>query len=864
LPRLLAVVEKVCQAMAFAHIKGIIHRDLKPSNVMVGEFGEVQVMDWGLAKQLSRAEPETPPGEATEDVETVARVEEAEGLSRAGAALGTPAYMPPEQAAGDWDIVDERADVFALGAILCEVLTGCPPYHGGNREDRLRRARRGDVAEALGRLERCGADGALTALCRECLAAEREGRPGHAGMVATRLAAYQAEVQEQLRQAELQRVAAEVRAEEEKIRAAVEQERTREALKRVRAERRAKRRTLVLAAAVLVILASGGAWFWWQQRKQEQADQAAWTVLAKATLLERQIRHSPLEPAKHYQVLDAAREAAKLAEGTSGNLRERAEKMVVRLEQEEKAAWRDYRLLRLLLNQRTLENQHVPTEEVFASAFRYWGLDVDAVPTAEAMRRLKQRPEEVVTVVIALLDKWANQRRIDRRPKNEWRRLLNWAAVLGDHPRSKCRELCALLESNSLQGEGALASLGAALRPVPVPIEIPLGQSHRRLRQLATQIDRTVEPIPGLLMLTRALRVAGEEALAERALRDAILTRPREFVLYQALGDLLSEQQPPNWREAILCYLAARTLSVHQGKEPADAYAWLVHDLSVTEKYEAVEAALRVAIQLKPDDARAYFQLGEYYKVQGKHKAAVAEYRHAIRLEPDDAEAHCNLGLVLQQQGRFDEALASLRRGHELGSKQPDWRYPSAQWVQDAERLKALDSKLPTILKGEATPTNPGEAVVLASMCQQPFKKRYAASARLYADAFTGEPKLAADLNQEHRYSAACSAALAAAEQGEDARLLPDKVASMFRRRALGWLRDDLTAYAGLARQNNPAMKQTIQQRLAHWKLDSDLASVRDAQALERLPENERAAWQALWRDVDELLKRVAKKDGAE
>jgi hypothetical protein len=102
---------------------------------------------------------------------------------------------------------------------------------------------------------------------------------------------------------------------------------------------------------------------------------------------------------------------------------------------------------------------------------------------------------------------------------------------------------------------------------------------------------------------------------------------------------------------------------------------------------------------------------------------------------------------------------------------------------------------------------------------------------------------------------------LAAAGQGEDARLLPDKAACMFRRWALDWLRNELRDYAKLARQNNPAMKQTIQQRLVHWKLDSDLVSVRDAQALERLSENERDAWRALWRDVDELLKRGAKKN---
>jgi hypothetical protein len=83
----------------------------------------------------------------------------------------------------------------------------------------------------------------------------------------------------------------------------------------------------------------------------------------------------------------------------------------------------------------------------------------------------------------------------------------------------------------------------------------------------------------------------------------------------------------------------------------------------------------------------------------------------------------------------------------------------------------------------------------------------------------------------------------------------------MFRHWALGWLRADLTAYAKLAERNNPAVKQAVQQRLAHWRRDLDLSSVRDVQALDRLPENERATWQELWRDVDELAKRLAKKD---
>jgi tetratricopeptide (TPR) repeat protein len=237
---------------------------------------------------------------------------------------------------------------------------------------------------------------------------------------------------------------------------------------------------------------------------------------------------------------------------------------------------------------------------------------------------------------------------------------------------------------------------------------------------------------------------------------------------------------------------------------------------------------------------------------------AIAECREAIRLKKDYALAHYNLGLTFLRQGQFAQALAALKRADELGSRQPGGRCPSAQLVRDAERLAELDGKLPAILRGEATPANPSEAIDLASMCQQPYKKRYAASARLYADAFAAETKLAADLNRQHRYNAACSAALAAAGQGEDAQRLPDKVVGMFRRWALRWLRDDLTVYSRDAKQK-PQLKQVIQQRLAHWRSDPDLVSVRDRQALDRLHKDERAEWQALWRDVDELAKQVAK-----
>ncbi|MGE0435003.1 MAG: tetratricopeptide repeat protein, partial [Planctomycetota bacterium] len=134
--RMLETFMKVCDAISYAHARGVIHRDLKPENVMVGEFGEVLLMDWGLAKPLNQPERLS----LNKDAVRTDRRAASPMLTMQGEVFGTPGYMSPEQANGLIDEIDERVDVFGLGTILYEILTHHPPYEGKTVEQVLERA----------------------------------------------------------------------------------------------------------------------------------------------------------------------------------------------------------------------------------------------------------------------------------------------------------------------------------------------------------------------------------------------------------------------------------------------------------------------------------------------------------------------------------------------------------------------------------------------------------------------------------------------------------------------------------------------------------------------------------------------------
>ncbi|QJW94918.1 Serine/threonine protein kinase [Frigoriglobus tundricola] len=220
---LVRIFAQVCQAVAYAHACGVIHRDLKPANVMVGAFGEVQVMDWGLAKELSGNDGterlRSAAGAAPGPVDPVdVAFSDPDHNTHPGAVLGTVAYMAPEQARGEVERLDPRCDVFSLGAILCEILTGAPPYGSGAHGGIHWQAAKGDLTDAFAELDACGADAELVRIAKVCLAPNREDRLADAGVVAAAVAAYEARAEERLLRAEVERAEAQVRAREERKR----------------------------------------------------------------------------------------------------------------------------------------------------------------------------------------------------------------------------------------------------------------------------------------------------------------------------------------------------------------------------------------------------------------------------------------------------------------------------------------------------------------------------------------------------------------------------------------------------------------------------------------------------------------------
>jgi eukaryotic-like serine/threonine-protein kinase len=342
------------------------------------------------------------------------------------------------------------------------------------------------------------------------------------------------------------------------------------------------------------------------------------------------------------------------------------------------------------------------------------------------------------------------------------------------------------------------------------------------------------------------LNVLERHAEAEAAARKAVGIKPDYAEAYNALGVALQGQK--QYAAAEKAFLKAIALEPNLAVFHANLGSVLVDRM----KYAAAESPLRKAIALAPN-AEEYAHLGISLTNQQKHAEAEEAYRKAIALQPDSSKARFFLGFELIQQARFEEAAALLKEVDRMLPAENLIRPDLRQLQQECRRNLILNARLAAILRGTDKPVSAVELSDLVELCAR--KKLYAAAARFYDS--LRDPKLKADV-EGPRYDAACAAAHAGCGQGDDADTTNDKDRARLRRQAFDWLREDLADQAKELKNSTARRRDSPAERLRNWQSDPDLACVRDADALNRLPDEERKQWQRLWSDVDALLRRMS------
>jgi serine/threonine protein kinase/Flp pilus assembly protein TadD len=646
---------QAAEALEHAHQLGVVHRDVKPGNLLLDLRGNLWVTDFGLARFQTGVE-----------------------LTLTGDLVGTLRYMSPEQALGKRVVVDQRSDIYSLGATLYELLTLEPPFDGKDRQQLVRQIEL-EEPRPLRRLNNL-IPAEIETIVLKSLEKNPADRYGTAQELADDLRRFLEHKPIQARRPTLVQ----------------------------RARKWARRNRAVVAALAVGLLAAGllgGGVLWSWQRQQYLTAQAVGEDLREAEQWQKQERWPEAR-----QALERAR--GRLAGGGSASLSERVEArrrdvaLVTRLE--------DARLQSSAVRDST--SDYAGADLAYATAFVEYGLELSDLAPEEAAGRI--RTSAIRVQLVAALDDWAWVK--DRLHAGSGDPLRAVASLADDDTwRQRLRDQRGRMYRAAL--ERLAAEEGVLLQPPANLVLLAGALSHAQGQAAAVALLRQAQQrYPADFQVNYELaflliQEPGMQAEAVGFLRAALALRPDNTAVYNQLGVALYYQGKhaeamDAYRKAlelnpqyVKAYINLGVVFAKQGQLPqavaayqkaielqpgnALAYSNLSHALDA-QMTEAVEAA-RKAIELQPDLAVAYRNLGRAFRRQGKLTEAVKVLHKAIQLKPDDAGAYVHLGHALLDQGKAAEAEAAYRRVLALEPDSADAHTDLGNALRDQRKLAA-------------------------------------------------------------------------------------------------------------------------------------------------------------------------------